>query len=93
MKDKIGDPALREFCTLCWQVLAKTRGLEWNGLQKLGELQTELGLSLEKMLDLVEEVLHPEPYSKEEICKLLEISTEQLGNTILSANTQHGNRI
>ncbi|XP_036432000.1 N-acetylgalactosamine kinase [Colossoma macropomum] len=76
-------------CRIATKILAKTRGLEWSELQKLGGLQTELGLSLEKMLDLVEEVFHPEPYSREEICKLLEITTEQLCNNILSANTQH----
>lgn len=59
-------------------------------MQKLGELQTQLGSSLDEMLDLVEEVLHPEPYSREEICKILGITTQQLCDSILSANTQHG---
>uniref|UniRef100_A0AAR2JYD0 Galactokinase 2 n=1 Tax=Pygocentrus nattereri TaxID=42514 RepID=A0AAR2JYD0_PYGNA len=77
-------------CRIATKILAKTRGLEWSGLQKLGVLQIELGLSLDKMLDVVEKVFHPEPYSREEICKLLEITTEQLCNNILSANTQHG---
>ncbi|XP_066525783.1 N-acetylgalactosamine kinase [Hoplias malabaricus] len=76
-------------CRIATKVLAKAKGLKWSALQKLGELHTELKLSLEKMLDLVEEVLHPEPYSREEVCKLLEITTEQLCNNILSANTQH----
>uniref|UniRef100_W5JZ43 N-acetylgalactosamine kinase n=1 Tax=Astyanax mexicanus TaxID=7994 RepID=W5JZ43_ASTMX len=76
-------------CRIATKVLAKARGLEWSSLQKLGDLQTALGLSLEKMLDLVEEVLHPEPYSREEICKILGITTEQLSKNILSANTQH----
>ncbi|KAL7867926.1 hypothetical protein SRHO_G00093100 [Serrasalmus rhombeus] len=76
-------------CRIATKILAKTRGLEWSGLQKLGALQIELGLSLDKMLDVVEKVFHPEPYSREEICKLLEITTEQLCNNILSANTQH----
>uniref|UniRef100_A0A3B4CCB2 Galactokinase 2 n=1 Tax=Pygocentrus nattereri TaxID=42514 RepID=A0A3B4CCB2_PYGNA len=76
-------------CRIATKILAKTRGLEWSGLQKLGVLQIELGLSLDKMLDVVEKVFHPEPYSREEICKLLEITTEQLCNNILSANTQH----
>ncbi|KAF7702081.1 N-acetylgalactosamine kinase [Silurus meridionalis] len=76
-------------CRIATKILAKTRGLDWGSLQKLGELQTQLGSSLEKMLDLVEEVLHPEPYSREEICKILEITTQQLCDNILSANTQH----
>lgn len=59
-------------------------------MQKLGQLQTELGFSLEKMLELVTEVLHPEPYSIDEICNVLGITTQQLCDNILSANTQHG---
>lgn len=45
------------------------------------------------MLELVEEVLHPEPYSREEICKNLGITAQQLCDSILSANTQHGKGI
>ncbi len=73
-------------------MLAKARGLDWSRLLKLGDLQKELQVSLEEMLELVEEVLHPEPYSRDEICKTLGISAEQLCADILSANTQHGER-
>ncbi|XP_076863539.1 N-acetylgalactosamine kinase isoform X2 [Brachyhypopomus gauderio] len=76
-------------CRIATKVLGKVRGLDWTGLQKLGELQTELGLSLEKMLGLVEEVLHPEPYSRDEVCKILGITAEYFSTSILSANTQH----
>lgn len=41
------------------------------------------------MLELVEEILHPESYSKEEVCKILGITPQQLCDNILSANTQH----
>lgn len=71
-------------------MLAKAQGLEWRRLQKLGELQAELKVSLEKMLELVDDALHPEPYTREEICKTLGISTEELCENILSTNTQHG---
>lgn len=76
-------------CRIATKMLAKARGLEWSRLQKLGELQTELKVSLEKMQELVEDVLHPEAYSREEICKTLGISPEQLCENILSTNTQH----
>ncbi|XP_016406583.1 N-acetylgalactosamine kinase-like [Sinocyclocheilus rhinocerous] len=71
------------------QMLAKARGLDWSRLLKLGDVQKELQVSLEQMLELVEEALHPEPYSRDEICKTLGISAEQLCGNILSANTQH----
>ncbi|KAG7323996.1 hypothetical protein KOW79_012012 [Hemibagrus wyckioides] len=76
-------------CRIATKILAKVRGLDWSSLQKLGDLQTRLGSSLSKMLELVDEVLHPEPYSREEICKILGITAQQLCDSILSANTQH----
>ncbi|XP_056595225.1 N-acetylgalactosamine kinase isoform X1 [Triplophysa dalaica] len=76
-------------CRIATKMLAKAQGLEWHRLQKLGELQAELKVSLEKMMELVDDALHPEPYTREEICKTLGISTEQLCENILSTNTQH----
>ena len=75
---------------LLWpQVLAQARGLDSSKLLKLCEAQKELGASLEEMLALVEEVLHPEPYTREEICKVLHITPEQFTTQLLSANTLH----
>lgn len=76
-------------CRLATKMLAKARGLDWRRLLKLGDLQKELRVSLEEMLELLEELLHPEPYSREEICRSLGITDQQLGEDILSANTQH----
>uniref|UniRef100_A0A8C7FLB0 N-acetylgalactosamine kinase n=1 Tax=Oncorhynchus kisutch TaxID=8019 RepID=A0A8C7FLB0_ONCKI len=77
-------------CRIATKMLAKARGLEWGRLLKLSQVQTELEASLEEMLRLVAEVLHPEPYSREEVCKALGITTEQLCTDLLSPNTQHG---
>lgn len=60
---------------------------------RLQDVQASLGVSLEEMLTIVEEVLHPEPYSTEEICKCLGISLEDLRSQILSQNTQNGKHI
>lgn len=79
---------------LAWiQMLAKARGLEWQRLLKLAQVQTELGASFEEMLGLVEEVLHPDAYSREEICVALGITPEQFCTDLLSSNTQHGRSI
>ncbi|XP_012674043.1 N-acetylgalactosamine kinase [Clupea harengus] len=75
-------------CRIAAKVLAKAGGLEWEHLQKLREVQEELGLSLEEVLGRVEEVLHPEPYSREEVCSTLGITPQQLNESILSTNTQ-----
>lgn len=42
------------------------------------------------MLELVDEVLHREAYSKDEICQLLSVSNEELASTSLSENTLNG---
>lgn len=76
-------------CRIATKMLAKARGLESSRLLKLAQAQTELKASLEEMLTLVDEVLHPEPYSREEICKVLGITSEQFSTDLLSANTQH----
>ncbi|KAK5619455.1 hypothetical protein CRENBAI_013840 [Crenichthys baileyi] len=76
-------------CRIATKMLAQARGLDPRGLLKLSQVQTELKASLEEMLVLVDEVLHPESYSREEICKVLGISSEQLCTELLSANTQH----
>ncbi|KAG8012735.1 N-acetylgalactosamine kinase [Nibea albiflora] len=75
-------------CRIATKMLAQARGLDSSKLMKLVQVQTELKASLEEMLALVDEVLHPEPYSREEICKALNISAEQFSSELLSANTQ-----
>ncbi|XP_030045429.1 N-acetylgalactosamine kinase isoform X2 [Microcaecilia unicolor] len=75
-------------CRLAAKLIAKLQGLDWKTLWKLGDLQMKLGVSLEEMLTVVEKTLHPEPYSREEICKSLGINLEELRSIILSQNTQ-----
>lgn len=70
-------------------MLARAKGVEPSGLLKLAQVQTKLKASLEEMVALVDDVLHPEAYSREEICKALGISSEQFSAELLSANTQH----
>ncbi|XP_056138160.1 N-acetylgalactosamine kinase [Lampris incognitus] len=76
-------------CRIATKMLAKARNLEWSRLFKLAQVQAELKVSLGEMLSLVDEVLHTEPYSREEICKTLGITPEELCTDLLSANTQH----
>lgn len=71
-------------------MLARARGLDSGGLLKLAQVQNELKASLEEMLALVDEVLHPEAYSREEICQALDVTSEQFSTGVLSSNTQHG---
>lgn len=79
-------------CRIATKMLAQAQGLDWSRLLKLVQVQTELKASLEEMLALVDKVLHPEPYSREEICKALGVTPEQFSTELLSANTQHVTR-
>lgn len=72
------------------QLLAKYKGLQWDKVLRLEEVQANLGVSLEEMLLITEDALHPEPYSSEEVCRCLEISLQELRTQILSPNTQDG---
>ncbi|XP_064931950.1 N-acetylgalactosamine kinase isoform X6 [Columba livia] len=69
-------------------LLAKSKGLDWKDMSRLHDVQSGLGVSLADMLTVVEAVLHPEPYSTEEISKCLGISLEELRSQGLSQNTQ-----
>lgn len=72
------------------QLLAKYRGLQWDKVLRLEEVQARLGVSLQEMLWITEHALHPEPYSPEEVCRCLGISLQELRTQILSPNTQDG---
>ncbi|XP_005510107.2 N-acetylgalactosamine kinase isoform X3 [Columba livia] len=75
-------------CRLATKLLAKSKGLDWKDMSRLHDVQSGLGVSLADMLTVVEAVLHPEPYSTEEISKCLGISLEELRSQGLSQNTQ-----
>ncbi|XP_033046065.1 N-acetylgalactosamine kinase isoform X11 [Trachypithecus francoisi] len=70
------------------KLLAKYKNLQWDNVLRLEEVQAKLGISLEEMLLVTEDALHPEPYNPEEICRCLGISLEELRTQILSPNTQ-----
>ncbi|XP_058397524.1 N-acetylgalactosamine kinase isoform X4 [Diceros bicornis minor] len=75
-------------CRLAAKLLAKYKSLQWDKVLRLEEVQAKLGVSLEEMLLITEDALHPEPYSPEEVCKCLGISLQDLRTQILSPNTQ-----
>ncbi|XP_069137035.1 N-acetylgalactosamine kinase-like [Argopecten irradians] len=74
-------------CRLVAQIIAKSKGLNWRDYKRIGDVQKALGLSLEEALAVVKDIFHKEPYTKEEVCTLLEVTSEQLAETTLSANT------
>lgn len=79
---------LTPFRSIWSQILAKKHGLPWRKFQKLGDLQQALGLSLQSICETVDKDLHPEFYSKEEVCRELELSPEELNEVSLTPNTR-----
>ena len=77
-------------CRLAARVIAKKSGLAggWRKVRKLGELQAGLGQPLTTMLEVVREHLHEVPYTREEVCQILEITPEELEKDSLNAMTK-----
>jgi N-acetylgalactosamine kinase len=69
--------------------MAKKRGLEWASVKRLGDLQQALKVDLSEMITIVEETLHEEPYTKEEVIRELETTSDHLNDTSLTQNTRH----
>lgn len=74
-------------CRIATQILAKKKELEWASFQRLGEVQKALNLSLPQAVDLVSHTLHKEPYTRAEVCQILEMKEEDFVNKVLSAKT------
>ncbi|XP_071964346.1 N-acetylgalactosamine kinase-like [Antedon mediterranea] len=73
---------------LACQIMAKSKNLDWKKVRRLGDLQVSLECSIEGMLELVDNTFKRTPYSKVEVCKLLDVSEQEL-NASLSDNTLH----
>jgi hypothetical protein len=53
--------------------MAKKRGLSWEKVPSLADLQSAVGASLDEMVDLVKELLHEQSYSKKEVRRFCDI--------------------
>ncbi len=69
--------------------MAKKSNIDWTQIRTLGQLQQQLNKSLPEMAILVKQHLHPEPYTRSEICELLEFSDEGFVEKSLNQNTIH----
>ena len=70
--------------------MAKSKGLNWKDFRRLGDLQKQLELSLGAMIELVENTLHKNPYTKEEVCNILEVTEGELNQISLSEKSWNG---
>ena len=74
--------------TICFQVMAAKKDLPWCEVKQLGDLQKKLGVTLDDMTQLVNELLHAEPYSKKEVCDILNVEVDDLEETSLNQQTR-----
>ena len=75
-------------CRLSAQVIAKVKGKDWKQVRKLLTLQESLGLPQSEMASIVDDVLHPGEYTRDELCKILEITDEELQSECLNEKTK-----
>eukprot|EP00106_Octopus_bimaculoides_P011662 XP_014779104.1 PREDICTED: N-acetylgalactosamine kinase-like isoform X1 [Octopus bimaculoides] len=76
-------------CRLAAKLIAKKLGLDWLQLKKLGDVQKTLKYDFPQMLATVQQLLHAEAYSKQEVCTELGIEEDELNKTSLCGNTLH----
>jgi N-acetylgalactosamine kinase len=67
--------------------MAKKHSLDWRNAKKLVHVQRALNATIHDMILKTEEIFSDDAYTKEEICRLLEVTSDELANTSLSSNT------
>lgn len=78
-------------CRIATQILAKSQGLDWRKIKKPIDLQKELKSSFKELIEITQLVLHPEPYSVDEVCGILETTQQELILNSLNQNTANCN--
>ena len=68
--------------------MAAKKGMKWQDIRRLGDLHLRLGVALDDMTQLVDAMLHAEPYSKKEVCDILNIASDELDDTSLNQQTK-----
>ena len=76
------------FCLIFKQVLAKLHGVNPDSIVRLADLQFSLNKTLPEMASIVKLYLHDDPYNKDEVAKLLDMTEAELDTNILSENTR-----
>ncbi len=76
-------------CRLAAQVVARVKGgIEWRKIRTLRQLNDALGLPLSDLAGVVSECLHKDAYTRDEICEILGISSQELQTEFLNDKTR-----
>jgi N-acetylgalactosamine kinase len=65
-------------CRLGAVMLAKKLGLEWQSVRRLVDVQKQSNKTLPELAQAVQQLLHKEPYTREEVAKELGISVDEV---------------
>ncbi|XP_022706467.1 N-acetylgalactosamine kinase-like isoform X2 [Varroa jacobsoni] len=76
-------------CRLAAQLILKESGEEWKKRVRLYDVQKCLNLSLVECAELVQKILHVEPYSLEELCSIFCMSKDEFKLWALSEKTMN----
>lgn len=71
------------------RVLAKKLNVPWRKLRNFAELQNELQTSLENIISKVDRLLPKQYYTRADVIRELEITSDELNEEILTPNTIH----
>ncbi|KAF6202439.1 hypothetical protein GE061_004838 [Apolygus lucorum] len=74
-------------CRLASQIIAKKSGIPWRSIRKVVDIQNDLSVTLHELMALIKQHLRTGTYSKSEICEILEVTEDELGQISLSQNT------
>lgn len=76
-------------CHIAAKVIAKSQGCKFKKRLRLSDVQAMLGLQLPQMVEMVQNVLHPEQYTRAELCQVLEMTEDEFQSLVLGKNTRH----
>jgi len=75
-------------CRLAAQIIAHRKQLDWTTIKTLGQLQQTLGLTLDEMIALTNDILKETSYSREDVIRELNSTSSLVGAVSLTPNTR-----
>lgn len=75
-------------CRIGCSIIAKSQGLQWRQITRFASLQKELGVSLNDLRDLADDLLKKQIYSRNDILDILDVDDVEFEELFLSANTK-----
>lgn len=71
-----------------FSIIGKSQGVQWRKINRFASLQKELGVTLDELRDLADDLLKKEIYSRNDILDILDVDDVEFEELFLSANTK-----